>query len=202
MIERKPWEITRNLEDITNSDIISKKRKIKELFLNDPDLLSVLGAKDPFPLNKFADPSNPTEEELRKREEILTYNDKIQHEQILDYLKVNDIQDEVLNFIMFDIHDERPNPDNQAFKIQYIVVMIVINENDMTTEYDISRADLLDYIVRDILQWSNALGAKLVPALDSPQVLDRKYYSRELRFRVDQINSLPVHGLVNKYDRI
>lgn len=200
-MERKPWEITRNLEDIKNSEIISKKQKIKELFLDDPDLLSVLGAKDPFPLNRYADPSNPTKEELKKREEILAYNDKVQHEQVLDYLKVNNIQDEVLNFIMFDIQDERPNPDNQAFKIQNIVVMILINENDMETEYGIARADLLDYIVRDILQWSNVLGAKLVPALDSPQVVDRNYYCRELRFRVDQVNSLPVHGLVNRYDR-
>ena len=135
--------ITRVLDDVKNNDIIYKKSRIKEIFEADPDLKDVLGQLRPKPLNKYQDSNNPTEEELKKRAEIVEYNERVSHPQILSFLKVNDIQKEVLNFVMFDIADERPSYDNEIIKNQYLTVMCLVHEDDMDTEYGIDRIDLL-----------------------------------------------------------
>lgn len=127
-----------------NYDIIFKKQKIKEILESDPDVVELLGMKEPRPLNQYADPNNPTPDELKLREEIETYNLSITHEQIVPWLKLNNIQKEVLNFIMYDIRDDHPNYDNPAVKEQYIDFMIMVHQSDMDTEYGVPRVDLLD----------------------------------------------------------
>lgn len=98
-------KIKRDLEDKKNNDIIRKKDLLEEMFKKDPDILEILGQKEKMPLNKYIDKNNPTDEELAKRKEILEYNEKINHRQIVPFLKLNNIQKEVLNFLMFDIDD-------------------------------------------------------------------------------------------------
>ena len=71
--------IKRDLENKKNNDIIWKKEKLKKMFMEDPDLLEILGQKPKRPLNKYADKDNPTEEELKLRQEIIDYNEKIEH---------------------------------------------------------------------------------------------------------------------------
>jgi hypothetical protein len=127
-----------------NYDIVFKKQKIKEILETDPDIIELLGVKEPRPLNQFVDENNPTQEELKLRKEIETYNLNIKHEQIVPWLKLNNIQKEVLNFIMYDIRDDHPNYDNTAIKEQYIDFMILVHESDMNTEYNVPRVDLLD----------------------------------------------------------
>ena len=104
-MKRDIANIVRDLENKKNNDIIWKKSKLLKMFKEDPDLIEILGQKPKRPLNKYVDPNNPTEEELKLRQEIEDYNEKIQHEQIIPWLKLNGIQKEVLNFIMFDIDD-------------------------------------------------------------------------------------------------
>lgn len=174
--------VTRVLDDIHNNDIIYKKAKVKEMFNADPDLKEVLGQLSPLPLNKYADKNNPTEEELKERARILDYNEKVSHDQILSYLKVNDVQSEVLNFVMFDIGDERPSYTSGTTKRQVMTVMCLVQENDMDTEYGVDRVDLLSYIIKDLLCWSNVCGIRWKLYSDTPMVTENTYYMRTLVF--------------------
>ena len=197
--------ITRDLSDTKNNDIIWKKARLKEIFSQDPDIREALGQQEPRPLNKYADKNNPTEEELAKRQEILDYNEKIQHEQIVPFLKLNNIQEEVLNFIMFDIED-RYNDLNDAFKQQYLTVMCLCHENDMETEYGIERADLLAYIIVDLLNWTNDLGVHLKLYSNTPSITDNYYYGRTLKFVIQAVNTNRQKGNMgirsNAYDKL
>lgn len=198
-MKRDIANIKRDLENKKNNDIIYKKNKLMEMFKEDPDLLEILGQKPKRPLNKYADKNNPTEEELKLRQEIMDYNERIQHEQIVPWLKLNGIQKEVLNFVMFDIDDSDVSYTNNVIKNQYLIVMCLVHEDDMETEYGIPRTDLLDYIVKDLLCWTNAFGMQLKCVNDFNDIIDTKYYARTIKFKIQEINN--VQGGGNKYDR-
>ena len=199
-MKRDIANIVRDLENKKNNDIIWKKSKLLKMFKEDPDLIEILGQKPKRPLNKYADPNNPTEEEIKLRKEIEEYNEKIQHKQIIPWLKLNGIQKEVLNFIMFDIDDTDVSYTNNIIKNQYLIVMCLVHEDDMETEYvDITRTDLLDYIVKDLLCWTNALGMQLKCVNDFQDIVDTKYYARTIKFKIEAPNN--VQGGGNRYDR-
>ena len=194
-------KIKRDLENKENNDIIYKKDKLKKLFEEDPDILEVLGKRERMPLNKYVDKDNPTEEELKKRQEIIEYNKKIDHDQIVPFLKLNGIQKEVVNFLLFDIDDSKVSYTNQAIKTQILVVMCMVHEDDMDTPYGIVRTDLLSYLVKDLLCWSNDLGMQLKCTNDFSDIVDAKYYCRTLKFTIDAPNTIPGHrGMNNLYD--
>lgn len=199
-MKRDIANIVRDLEDKKNNDIIWKKNKVMEMFKEDPDLIEILGQKPKRPLNKFKDANNPTEEELKLRQEIEDYNEKIQHEQIIPWLKLNGIQKEVLNFVMFDIDDSDVSYTNNVIKNQYLIVMCLVHEDDMKTEYNIPRTDLLDYIVKDLLCWTNALGMQLKCVNDFRDIIDSKYYARTIKFKIEAPNNLG-NGVNNRYDK-
>ena len=200
-MKRDIKNIKRDLEDKRNNDIICKKAKLMDIFLNDPDIQEVLGKKELRPLNKYVDPSNPTENELETRKEILEYNEKINHEQIIPYLKLNGLQYEVLNFLMFDINDSDVSYYNKSIKTQTIIVMCVVHEDEMETQYGVTRTDLLSYLVRDLLCWTNALGMQLKLTNDFTDIIDVKYYCRTMKFVVQAPNTVRSHmGMNNKYD--
>jgi hypothetical protein len=201
-MKRDIKNIKRDLEDTYNSDIIYKKDKIGKMFEEDPDLLEILNPKQPRPINKFKDPENPTDEEKQLRKEIEEYNKKITHRQILPWLKLIGINKEVLNFIMYDIEDKEVSYANNVIKNQRLTIMCLVHEDDMDTEYNITRADLLAYIVKDLLHWSNALGFQLKCINDYDDIVDFKYYSRTLVFEIQELNINKGHtGMNNKYDR-
>lgn len=193
-------KIVRDLEDKKNNDIVWKKDKLKRMFSEDPDILEVLGRLDPKPLNKYADKANPTYEELKERQEILEYNRKIENEQIVSFLKLNGIQKEVQNFLMFDIEDTEVVDYNRKIKHQTLTVMCLIHEDDINTEYEINRHDLLSYLVKDILEGTNVLGMQLTCIADFPDIVDFKYYCRTLKFRMSAPTNIGVAGN-NRYDR-
>jgi hypothetical protein len=192
--------IKRDLENKGNSDIIIKKEKLEKMFSEDPDIIEILGRKNKRPLNKYNDPNHPTKEELVKRNEIIEYNQKIERPQIIPYLKLNGINKEVLNFLMFDIADDDLLYYNDSIKNQILIVMCLVHEDDMETEYDIVRTDLLSCLVKDILNWSNALGPHLKCFYDMPDIIDSRYYCRTLKFKAESPNSSH-SGMNNKYDR-
>lgn len=201
-MKRDLKNISRDLENTRNNDIIRKKRLLEEMFYEDPDLVEILGAKEKMPLNKYSDPSNPTKEELEERRRINDYNERITHKQILPYLKLNGIQKEVLNFVLFDISDREVNYYNNVIKTQQIIVVCLVHEDDMETQYNIIRTDLLSYIVKDLICWTNALGMQFKCVNDFPDITDGKYYSRTLKFEADVPNVNHGHmGMHNKYDR-
>ncbi len=191
--------IKRDLEDRKNNDIIWRKSVIKEALESDPDILEILGKKDKRPKNKYKDPSNPTEEELEIRKGIEAYNEKVSKDQIIPFLKLNGIQEEVLNFIMFDIKDDSVSYTNNVIKKQQLIVMCIVSEEDMDTEYGIMRADLLSYLVKDILCWSDVTGMQMKMIEDSPRIMDNRYYCRSITFEIMATNEVR-YGNPNRYD--
>lgn len=188
---------TNNLE---NYEIIRKKKIIQDILVNDPDIREVLGTKEPKPLNQYVDPNNPTEDELKRRQEILVYNENITHDQIVPWIKLNGIQKESLNFIMYDIYDDNVSYTNKIIKKQYLEVMILCHEQDMDTEYEVPRTDLLDWLVKDLLNWSNVLGNQMKLTEDNFRIIDNVYYCRILKFLMTTVNGAFGTGN-NPYDR-
>lgn len=173
--------IHRNLEDITKDDVIFKKNKVKEALKNDPDIEAALNRPSPRPiLPKMTD---------KQKEEVKEYNKKISKPQIIDYVKLNDLQTDVLNYVMFDIFTERGSYNNQAFQSQYLDIFCVVNESDIETEYSFNRADWLAYIVKDLFNQSSGLGKRMTLYYDQPNIMDNQYYYRELRFKMDALDT-------------
>lgn len=200
-MKRDIEKIKRDLENKKNNDIIYKKNILQETFEKDPDLIELLGQKPKRPLNKYIDPSHPTEEELKLRQEIIEYNEKVSHKQIIPFLKLNGIQKEVLNFIMYDIDDTDISYENNVIKNQYLIVMCLVHEDDMETEYGIIRTDLLDYIIKDLLCWSNVLGMQLKCVNDFNDIIDSRYYARTIKFKMEVPNNIRGAGAKNVHDK-
>ena len=201
-MQRNIKNITRDLESNKNNDIIYKKSVIEKIFNDDPDLKEVLGVREKRPLNKYIDPEHPTDKEKAIREEIEFYNKKVDSQQIVPFLKLNGIQKEVNNFVMFDVNDYDVSYDNRAIKTQQVIVMCLVHQDDMMTEFNLVRTDLLSYIVKDLLQWSNCTGMQLKCVSDFNDIIDDKYYARTLKFNSNVPNVIPTHyGMTNKYDR-
>lgn len=202
-MKRDISKIVRELDDYKNNDIIFRKHKVLEVLREDPDLQYVLNKKQKLPLNRYKDPKNPTEQQKRERERILAYNDKVSKPQIIQYLKLNDIQTDVLNYIMFDISDDRASYTSDLMKNQTLTVMCLVHENDMDTEFqDITRVDLLSYIVVDIINRSNFAGLHFTLQSNKPQITDTKYYARTLSFLVKtpNTNNFRSGSLRNSYE--
>ena len=66
------------------------KVTLKEMFEEDPDIKEVLRVLEPKPLNEYLDPNNPTEAELRIRQEIIEYNEK-QHANAFCLINIKEI---------------------------------------------------------------------------------------------------------------
>lgn len=194
-------KINRNFEDITQDVIVYQKNKVKEVLMGDPDLKSALGTLEPRPKNKFKDPQNPTEKELQLRSEIEEYNRKIQKPQIIDYIKIDDLQTDVLNYIMYDMVTSYPSDKDSNICYTYLDIFCVVNEADMETEYPMNRVDLLSSIISDLFNQSSFLGRRLWLYSNEPKILDSYYYAREMRFKECPFNSTRkiTHG---NYDEI
>lgn len=201
-MDREIKNITRDLADIKNSDIIFKKDKIQKILEEDPDLKSILGIPDKIPLNKYKDPENPTPKEKQRRQEIIDFNENRSKDIIVPYLKLNDTQTDVKSYVMFDIDDIDIDDYNNTIKVQYLIVMCVVHEDAMDTEYSIPRADLLSYIIKDLFSGSNVLGKQMMCLSDRPQTMDNQYYCRTIRFKTTMPNTINGHMTrTNKYDR-
>ena len=196
------------LRDLENGDpkfqnanryIIQCKQKIADILEKDEDIKEVLNRKTPKPLNKYKDAANPTKEELQQRADIITYNNNIKHKQIVPWIKLNGIQTEVLNFIMYDIQTESYYG-NAPLENMTLWVYCLVHEADMDTEYDIPRTDLLDWLVKDNLNLSNVLGNQLKVDGDNFNIIDNVYYARIIKFKMVTSNGT-TPGNSNKYDR-
>lgn len=199
-MKRNITDINRDLDDKQRNDIIYKKHIIEGIFNSDPDLNEILGKREKMPLNRFIDKLHPSQKELEEREFINEYNQRIERKQIVPFLKLNGINKEVLNFVMFDIDDNSVDNYNKVIKYQILTVMCLVHEDDMDTEYGVIRTDLLSYIVKDLLCWSNILGNQLKCINDFCDIIDSRYYCRTLKFQIDCPNNLYA-GRNNRYDR-
>ena len=186
-------DYTRYLEDIEKDDIIARKKYIKKIFEDDPDLLDQLGKITP---RKHTD--GETDEESQ---EVDGFNSRIKDPEIIPWLKINPTITNVQNSVLFDIYTERGSYDNPTFLRQYLICMVMIKEESMDGDNGIPRADIVAYIIKDLLNRTDALGMHLMLYSDEPKVVDGGFYARELRFVINQPNY--ISGQLsngNKYD--
>jgi hypothetical protein len=112
------------------------KRQIKQTLIADTDILEVLHNPD-------IDIDSP--------DEFLDTN-------IFGFIRIPNTQDTVRNFICFTVDDIEEHRFNEVMKLQDIQFVVICHLSDMKTEYGIDRHDLLGYLIRDTINWTNLFG--------------------------------------------
>ena len=125
----------RDIQNI-NDDISMMKRQIKQMLISDTDILEVLHNPD-------IDIDSP--------DEFLDNN-------IFGFIRIPNTQDTVRNFICFTVDDIEQHRFNEVMKLQDIQFVVICHLSDMKTEYGIDRHDLLGYLIRDTINWTNLFG--------------------------------------------
>ena len=168
----------RNIQNV-NDDIIEMKRLIKQKLIADQDILEALNNPD-IPLDS--------------PDEFLDAN-------IYGFIRIPQTQDTVRNFICFTVDDIEDHRYNSHFKVQQIQFTCICHLDDMKTKYGMDRHDLLGYLVRDIINWSNDFGIQFKLVYNKESTIDSDYYCRTLKFERECTNSLNNATRSNPYGR-
>ena len=165
---------------VVEDDIIEMKRLIKQKLIDDKDILEAL--------------NNPNID-LDSPDEFLDDN-------IYAFIRVPKIQDTVRNFICFTIDDIEENRWNEVMKTQYLQFYCISHLDDIKTGYGIDRHDLLGYLVRDIMNWTNIFGLQFKLLSNKEKTMDGDYYCRVLTFEATKPNNLNKGRMDGKYDKL
>jgi hypothetical protein len=87
-------------------------------------------------------------------------------------------------------------------KKQYIQFHAICHLDEMKTEYGISRHDLLGYLIRDNIHWTNKFGLQFKLIENKERAVDGDYYARTLVFEATKPNSLNQARMDGKYDKL
>ena len=166
----------RNIQNI-DDDIIRKKRIIEQTLYSDSDIVEVLDDPD-------IDPSCP---------EDLLYSS------IYPFIRIPGTQDKSKNYITFSISDMSISPRNEVMKNQYVQFVIFVHKNLAKTNFGMTRHDCLGYLIRDIFNLSDMLGAQMNLVSNVEGATDTDYLTRTLKFElVDNNSTKPLR--TNPYD--
>lgn len=167
----------RNLETIRD-DIIEKKNEIGELLYTDPDIIEVLD-------NSKIDPTCP---------------DEAMYKCIYPFIRVPGTQDESKSYICYTLDDNGIGSTNKSMKTQFIKVVIFVHQDIVETKFGAARHDILSYLVKDILNQSNALGMQLNCIFDREGTTDINYVTRTIHFEMTTPGSMSPYK-TNQYER-
>ena len=162
-----------------NDDIIEMKRLIKQTLIADTDILEALHNPD-------IDIDSP--------DEFLDTN-------IYGFIRIPTTQDTVRNFICFTVDDIEEHRFNEVMKTQYIQFNSICHLSDMKTEFGIDRHDLLGYLIRDVMNWTNIFGLQFKLIGNKESTIDSDYYCRTLKFESTKPNSLNKARMDNPNDK-
>ena len=168
----------RDIQNI-NDDIGKMKRQIKQMLIADTDILEVLHNPD-------IDIDSP--------DEFLDNN-------IFGFIRIPNTQDTVRNFICVTIDDIEEHRFNEVMKLQDITFVVICHLSDMKTEYGIDRHDLLGYLIRDSINWTNLFGLQFKLIYNKESTIDGDYYCRTLKFEAIKPNSLNNARMNNPRDK-
>ncbi len=163
-----------------NDDIVEMKRLIKQKLIADQDILEAL---------------NNTDIPLDSPDEFLDTN-------IFGFIRIPQTQDTVKNFICFTVDDVEDHRFNSHFKVQQIQFTCICHLDDMKTKFGMDRHDLLGYLVRDMINWTNDFGKQFKLIYNKESTLDSDYYCRTLKFERECTNSLNKATRSNAYERL
>lgn len=174
-------EMGRDLQNL-DDDILRVKRTIKERLCEDLDIIKFLH-----------------NEELEKKgadaEDYFGTN-------ILPYIRIPGTLDKVQNFICFSVDDIEDVRRNEVMKLQCIKFVIFCHGDDIDTGFGIARHDLLQYIIRDIFNWSNMFGLQFKLTYNQESVTDTHFSCRTLKFEAIKPNSLQKGVMTNRFERV
>jgi hypothetical protein len=172
--------MNRDIQNV-DDDIVRKKRIIEKALYSDEDIIEILD-------NQRLDPSEP---------------ESYVYENIWPCVRIPGTQDVSKNFICFTVDDMEPNQYNSVMKNQTIQFVVFVHKDNIKTQYGMSRHDLLGYLIRDIFNLSNMLGAQMELISNREYVTDTDYTTRTLKFRLITDNSTkPCRTNPYEYDRI
>ena len=163
-----------------NDDIIEMKRLIKQQLISDTDILEALHNPD-------IDIDSP--------DEFLDNN-------IFGFIRVPTTQDTVRNFICFIIDDIEDHRYNEVMKYQQIQFTVICHLDEMKTEYGMDRHDLLGYLIRDTMNWTNMFGLQFKLIYNKESTIDSDYYCRTLKFEAIKPNQLNNARMDNPRDKL
>lgn len=170
----------RDIQNVTD-DIVRKKRIIEQILYSDNDIIEVLD-------NPTLDPTMP---------------ENYMYENIYPFVRVPGTQDVSRNYICFTVDDMELSPTNSVMKTQYVQFVIFVHKDLIQTKYGMARHDLLGYLIRDIFNLSNKLGAQMELISNREGVTDTDYLTRTLRFQLITDNSTkPLRTNPYEYDKI
>ena len=169
----------RDIQNI-NDDISGMKRQIKQTLIADTDILEVLHNPD-------IDIDSP--------DEFLDKN-------IFGFIRIPDTQDTVRNFICVTVDDIEEHRFNEVMKIQNITFTVICHLSDMKTEYGVDRHDLLGYLIRESINWTNLFGLQFKLIYNKESTIDGDYYCRTLKFEAVKPNSLNNARMANPRDKL
>ena len=162
-----------------NDDIVEIKRLIKQKLIADTDILEALNNPD-IPLDS--------------PDEFLDVN-------IFGFIRIPQTQDAVRNFICFTVDDIEASQYNSHFKVQQIQFTCICHLDDMKTKFGMDRHDLLGYLVRDVINFTNDFGLQFQLVYNKESTIDSDYYCRTLKFERECTNNLNKATRSNAYDR-
>lgn len=162
-------DMGRDLQNI-DDDILFAKRVIKEKLCKDSDVIKFLHNEELERVNADAD-------------DYFGVN-------ILPFIRIPGTQDKAKNFICFSVDDIEDLKYNEVMKTQYIQFQIFCHADDIDTGLGISRHDLLSYLIRDIINWTNIIGLQFKLVYNREGVTDTNYSFRLLKFESTKPNML------------
>lgn len=173
-----------NGDIIIDSDIIRVKQNVKNRLWKDPDIIEILN-----------NPKLIIDEDGSCSDALET--------NIFDYIRIPGTQDEVRNFICFEVEDDRESYTNNVTKIMSLQFFCISHEDDIKTKYGIPREDVIDYIVTDLVGWSDFLGngTRWKKYYDKTDIIDVKWHARIIKFKTETPNNLKQSGWGNKLDK-
>lgn len=171
--------MTRDIQNI-DDDIAFIKRAIKNKLIEDKDILEALNNKDL---------------DIDEPDSYLDVN-------IYGYLRVPQTQETARNFICFTVDDIEADRNNEAMKKQYIQFHAICHLDNMKTNYGMDRHDLIAYLIRDDINWTDVFGTQFKLIENKERAVDSDYYCRTLVFEATRTNSLYKATMSNKYDNI
>lgn len=168
----------RDIQNI-DDDISKMKRQIKQTLIADTDILEVLHS----------------EIDIDSPDEFLDTH-------IFGFIRIPNTQDTVRNFICFTVDDIEEHRFNEVMKLQDIQFVVICHLSDMKTEYGIDRHDLLGYLIRDTINWTNLFGLQFKLIYNKESTIDGDYYCRTLKFQAVKPNSLNNAKMANPRDKL
>lgn len=168
-----------------DDDTVRLKDRIKEMLKNCPKLLWALNNSE-YEAELFDEDGNLNE----TGEWDVYFGDT---SLIRPFLFIPETQDNVTNYICYQVSTEENMRYNSTMKYLVITFTIFVHEKDsIDKETGIARHDLIGAIIRELMAWSSVTMGHATPIFESESVTDTNYVTKVLKYQAAMPNNLVV----------